>query len=612
MQPAGPYAPPQSTPPTTNTSGVEKRRVHHSYIWLGGLGAACAVIVVLLLSGSSGIVALVSALSELSNGSAALAFGTLFTILAIIVPIVVIFGIVVGLQALSYKYLWYEVGPEEISVYSGIFVKKRVHVPYQKIQSVDERASLIQRIFGVCNVFIDTAGGASNKAVRIPYLRKRDAEDLRHELYARKQYAEQAQAAAYSGAVVAPSSEGNFLDFGENAWRAAGDGFFSGGTVAMEAPTFEYRLTNKELFFTGLSNSSGFVLAILALVGVLSQLFSFADIIAPSSSDALIATGGVLFSGAEAAFGLGLAITFLAVGIILAAAVIWGFSILGTCIQYGGFHARRRGSRIEVERGLLKHQTDSLDIERVQSVIIKQSFIRRIIGYCELSLGKVSASHESDSGNQQNAAEHLGLVVHPFVKVSQVNAIINGLIPEYAAFPPASVRVAPVALRRGLIRRCIWQGGGFWLAISTLVVQIIMYIVGLAVNDPDFFIAQEIIGNVCAGLYVVAAILVVYDIVNTVYWFRESALGANTRFLVLKNGGLSNTTITIPRNKIQFGYTRTNPLQRMAKTSTVLAETAAGITGTTTQLIDVHEEVASRYLAWIEPHGGNTSLTYAD
>lgn len=91
---------------------------------------------------------------------------------------------------ISYNYIWYEYSNEEFSFYSGIISKKRAHVPYQRIQSINQKATLFQRIAGVCTVSIETAGGASNTAITLPYIEKSAAEALRKELFARKQFAQ--------------------------------------------------------------------------------------------------------------------------------------------------------------------------------------------------------------------------------------------------------------------------------------------------------------------------------------------------------------------------------------------------------------------------------------
>ena len=78
----------------------------------------------------------------------------------------------------------------------------------------------------------------------------------------------------------------------------------------------------------------------------------------------------------------------------------------------------------------------------------------------------------------------------------------------------------------------------------------------------------------------------------------------NHRFMQVSNGGLSRETVSFPRQKIQFGCTKSNPLQRRAGTDTLLATTAAGSGGTTTTLIDASHADAMAWLDWLKP-GGN-------
>ena len=60
------------------------------------------------------------------------------------------------------------------------------------------------------------------------------------------------------------------------------------------------------------------------------------------------------------------------------------------------------------------------------------------------------------------------------------------------------------------------------------------------------------------------------------------------------------------RNKIQYGGTKTNPLQRRAKTVTLMARSAAGTGGTTERLIDIRQADAERWMDWIQPGGNKT------
>lgn len=628
-QPGAPYNQPQ--PPvqqqqqsvTPQSDQPQRHYVHHSYIWLGSIQVAFTVFIIMFFSVLSSMLR--------PRGDAGAQTGGVPILLLVVggcaLFFVVFMAIVVVIQWWSYKHLYYTLGTEEFSLYSGIFNKKRMHVPYQRIQSVDQHATLLQRIFGVCTVNIDTAGGASNSAARVPYVQKAQAEELRRELFARKQFAVAVQdgavpaqaaqavaaatgvaiggspvwptgASAVPGAPVAVPgvvpAPGNVLDAPAEIW---GDvrGVFGGQFVDTGRVTYEYGLSNRELVFTGLSNSTTFFLVIVAVIGAFLQFASEMIPILTHQADPVV--GAVVASSVQM-FG-GNPVAAAIVALLIAAVVIWVMSAVGTCIAFGGFKARRRDSRIEVERGLLQHQFQGVDVDRVQSIIVKQSFVRRLLGYCELTLGKVDAAAEG-SDDQQGGMAQQGLVIHPFVKMSRVPDILAGIIPEFADVPADNTPVAPVALRRALIRRCILQGTGFWLAVIVAAGQLLANLVFPASIDASDLLLINTASLVAYGLCV---LLLILDAVGAVLWFRGSGFAYNRQFMQVSNGGLARETISFPRRKIQYGIARTNPFQRRARTVTISARTAAGIGGTTVRLIDVCEEDAAAWLAWLEPRG---------
>lgn len=596
---------PQPQPAAPRPEGPRGSHVHHSYIWLGSLRTAFMLLAIVVFSSFSAIIGAISEGEAITRGDIPMLF---IVIGSVIAGIVVLVALVAVYQVISYKHLYYELEPEEFNLYSGILNKKRVHVPYQRIQSVDQHATLIQRIFGVCSVSIDTAGGAANKAVIVPYVQKTQAEELRRELFARKQYAvavrngaaPDAAVAAMASAAGVPAQalhEGaNVLDAPAEIWQDV-RGVFGGAAVDTGRVTYEYGMSNKELVFTGLSNNTAFFVVVVGIVGAVSQFMGQMAPILSGSMEPLVgnvvATSVRLFGGSLIAAGVA---TFLAASLVL-----WLLSAIGACVSYGGFRACRRDNRIEVEHGLLQHRFQGVDVDRVQSVMVKQSFIRRLLGYCELSLGKIDAAAEN-SDDQQKGLSQQGLVIHPFVKMSRVPEILAGIVPEFADVPTENIPVAPVGLRRALIRRCIIQGTGFWLAVLVAAGQIAVNLLADPAV-PDGAMTLFFVNNGALFGYALAVVLLVLDAVGAVLWFRGSGFAYNERFMQVSNGGFARETISFPRKKIQFGYTKTNPFQRNAGTATVNARTAAGVGGTTIRLIDAREDDARAWLAWLKPHG---------
>lgn len=606
---------PASIVPAPAAEGVAqcepvRHKAHHSYVWLGSIRAVIMFVGIAFVASLSSLVGFVA--EDLSDPGGVFVF---LVVTGIIVGCIVLAAAcIVVYQVVSYKYLYFTLGSDEFSLYRGIISKKRVHVPYRRIQSVDQRASLLQRVFGVCTVLVDTAGGSANKAVTIPYLTKQQAEWLRAELFARKRGALAGtssqmafgQAAAPGSPVAARprAAEGNVLDAGAAVWSEFG-GVFGGAELDTGYVSYEYGLSNKELLLAGLSGNTSFFIAIAGVIGAVSQIVPVLIGMFPRAGEDMVESVAAQMAGGFA----GSFIAMIALAVLAAALVLWLVSALGTCISYGGFKARRRGSRIEVERGLLQHVFQGVDVERVQSVTIEQTLIRRLMGYCRIVVGKIDAASDGDEAAQSPVSQ--GVVVHPFVKMSRVPEILAGLVPEYADVPRQAIPVAPVALRRALLRRCLWMGAGFYLVLGTAACQVGMALAGTSALASAFGILPSDVAAlrlaadvVFAIMYALALIIIVIDAVGAVLWSRESSFAYNERFMQVTNGGLTRTSVSFPRKKIQFGDVRTNPFQRAAGTATVEARIAAGVGGTTLSLIDAREDDAGRWLAWLKP-GGN-------
>lgn len=621
-----------------------RHKLHHSYIWLGSIRALPYVVLTLVVAAGSTMSA------TFSNAAAYSMQALMITFLLWALVVVLIAGIIIGTLAISYRYIWYEFDPTEFSYYSGIFSKKRTHVPYQKVQSVNEKASLLQRLAGVCSVTVETAGGAENKAVVVSYVEKSAGERIRRELFLRKNLlnaglspaevdakmaqadmqavlagsapvgsasdvvANQAPASpwdleaqraaqAVSEGVSGTSSEYNVLDLPASV---ADDmrGLFAGDEIDTGKVTYEYGLSNKELVLSAITGRSSFALAmIFAVFSVMGFVSTLVDFRLVSDEMAVYQAAGQTLGNIFGSVVQGVAFT-----IVGAIVVGWLLFIGGTCLSYGGFRARRRGDRIEVERGILTHLFSGMDIERVQSIHVHQSFFQRILGYCSLSYGRIAAYSEESTENATTMGQDR-LVVHPFLPLSRVQEVVSQLTPEYAQLPQAQRHVSHKALRRAITRRGILQGFGFWLAVFDFAVVALMSIGSSIPGTPRAIVAEILsmpinFGTVFAVVLVLAVIIFVLEVVGAALWYRRAAFGFDQTYLTIVNGGYSVETTTLPRTKIQLASTRTNPLQRHAGVATLIAISAAGVGGKSERLIDITAEDAQAWLAWARPHGG--------
>ena len=583
-------------------------KVHKSYVFLGPVVAVLAFVAIAALQGMQGWIELAKAIN-----SGNIAISPMLVVLIAIGSIVLVLGLMMGLYALAYRNMSYVFDEREFSFYSGIITKRRVHVPYARVQSVNHRASLVQRIAGVCTVVIDSAGGAGNKAVRAPYVTLAVAEAIRTDLFVRKaaaaaglegavHYVGEAGAAGYAPALgaaptsgVAPAGAVSYPQQGAPVTNVlddmAGDlgqfrGVFGGEMAGLEPVSYEFGLSNKELVFTALSHDTPLVVAFTIFI------------------TALISVIGIVMAEDDFAF----TVASIAIPIVVVSTVLtYLVGLVGIAISYGGFSARRRGTRIEVERGLIQRVFSGIDIERVQSVEIRQTLVRRMMGYCEVSLGRIGTSGDK-GGSNNSGAEVRGLVVHPFVKLDRVDELLAGLAPELAERPRVEqlYQLPPVALRRSVLRRCVWFNGALWTILLGLAGWILFSFV---FRWGDTLLSTSWARESLSQLFGIVGVLVLIVFVvvtalrgaGAVLWARHSGYAFSPDFIALYNDGLSTRYVAVPRKKIQSGNTRSNPFQRRLELTSLYVTTAAGTSSTSVRLLDVPEEVGEGYLDWLKP-----------
>ncbi len=571
----------------------QRYKLHHTYMWLWIFEAFPFIFV--------GMLGLAPLLMGMFSDTEVVLVDLLVACLLVALLTSVLFaGIIVGIQALMYKYIWYELSSREFSYYSGIISKKHSNIPYQKIQSVNQKASLIQRLAGVCTVEIETAGGTSNKAVRLTCVKKEEAERIRQQVFQHKQILEHqsfgnnVEGSLEAGAAnVEPQEQANnVLDMPakySNAFR----GVFGGDEFNTGSVSFEYGLSNKELFLSAITGKGSFFLVLLGILSAactaILKVMNFFFV----PEDAFIQTASRV---AEP-----LASTMLPVivgGLLIILLVIWVLMIVGMCISYGGFKARRRAGQIEVEYGILSHRFSGIDVARIQSINITQSFFQRIIGYCSISYGRIAASSEDNSDKDSISLDEDKIIVHPFLKLNRAQEVLSALTPEYQDIPTCDHAVAPCALRRAFIRRVVIYGGGFWLAVATLLA---LPVTGFCVQQGIVALDFDVVLSCGRVLLALAVVLAILDAVAAMLWYKAAAFGYDEHTLVIRNGGFSTSEVIIPRQKIQFAYERTNPFQRRAHVATLIAFTAAGRSRKKERLIDASQEDVTAWLQWMIP-----------
>ena len=108
-----------------------------------------------------------------------------FYILLVILVLAVIFLLVDLFQCLYYRYYFYDLTSEEIVIKKGVVSRREITLPYSKIQNVYVDQDVLDRIFRLYDVHLETAGLGSGMTAHIDGVSEANMNKLRDMLVAK-------------------------------------------------------------------------------------------------------------------------------------------------------------------------------------------------------------------------------------------------------------------------------------------------------------------------------------------------------------------------------------------------------------------------------------------
>jgi len=251
-------------------------------------------------------------------------------------------------QVAYYRRFEYLLTEDTFDIRSGVLSRREREIPYRRIQNVDIRQNVVQRVLGIAEVSIETAGGGDTEA-SLRYVEREEADRLQNEIRQRKR-------------------EGT--DATEESTAAEDD---------RTAPLFE--LTPNELLVLGVVSLDPKLLSLLAVP------LSF---IGPSVIATWLPEREVLW-------------VVVVVGLLVVLAGTAVVSGLVAVTRYYGFRLVDLGDEYRYERGLLQRFSGSIPKDKIQTVTLRENVLARRLGYASLTIetaGSVVTGGDSSAGSQ--------------------------------------------------------------------------------------------------------------------------------------------------------------------------------------------------------------------
>lgn len=283
-----------------------------------------------------------------------------------------LFVLVVGASVwgfLSWRATTYRVSGGAFYLRRGVLQKSERTVPLEHVQSVDTVQGVVQRLFGVVELRVETAGGGAEESdASLAALSRTAAAELRR---------------AVEGGRAEPAEQEE------------------------SGPREVRRLGTRGLLVAGAT--SGQIGVALSVVAVGSQVF-----------DELFTEGFVrrLYE----AFAPSSIMVVLA-GVLAIGLFAWLLAIAGTVLAYAGFTLSRDEEFLYIRRGLLERREATIPLARVQAVQMVEGILRQPFGLAMLRV---------ESAGYGGKESGVSTTLFPLISRRDVPAFLQYAAPEFS------------------------------------------------------------------------------------------------------------------------------------------------------------------------------------
>jgi putative membrane protein len=328
---------------------------------------------------------------------------------------------------LQYRKFYFYVSGDNFVIERGVLKQEKINVPFGRIQSVNTKQNVIQRLLNLVGLKIDTAG-SQQQEINIPALSKAYAKELRDYLMEKR----------YEHLEEAEESEEESIS----------------NNVGQREPLL--RLSIADLFKVGFTQNhlrSGLIL--FAIVN--GYIWEFEEYLIKPFEPYLEETAQTFVGKGFILFPIGL-LAFVIISVIA--------SLITTVLRYYNFSFYLGSEGLDIESGLLNRNSYNVPYEKIQYFFWESNPLRRIIGYRTLKV--------KQAGSQ--AVNERKLIGIPGLKARALLRIIQMQYPDrksgrYTYYRPH---------RLLFIQRLVWLALVPSLLLSTLLyfqdLDIIFYI----------------------------------------------------------------------------------------------------------------------------------------
>ena len=466
-----------------------------------------------------------------------------------VVPLLPLLGgaLLGGLALARYYRFQYEIAGDTLTVESGVFARQSREIPLGRIQNVDSREGVLNRLLGLAIVDFETAGGSATEAT-LDAVDRAEADRLRQLVRRRGKGTSESDSAVDSESDGEPAVTTGEPD-----------------TEATEQPTPPEDI--EELFAFSMRD-----LLLFALVSVRPAAPALLLAGLPLGIDVIRAV--LQFNLGLVGAGTGLSLALLGtLGpprlVALAALTVAQFGVAAlvlsvglTLVEYHGFRLVRDGDDLRYERGLVRRYSGTIPLSKVQTVTVRENALMRRFGFATLVVETAGYS-----GGSRQDSKGVAIPMAP-------RETVYDLARDIEPFGELDFERPPTRARRRYAARF-----GIVAAVVT----------GLAYAVDSFLLGT-------GYWWLALGLFILVPPAADLRW-RHRGVTLESSVAATRTGFWRQTTRVVPYYRVQTVFVSRSPFQRRRDLATVTADTAStsSVLGGSATAYDVDDERA-RYL----------------
>lgn len=406
--------------------------------------------------------------------------------------VVFVFYIIYGI--LFYHLSGYEIKENQIICKRGVIFKKKSILDFSKINSVNKKQSIFQKMFGISSLKIDS--GSTNSAKEEEVLVIEDT-NVVNELYTLFKSIDK------NNPVLSLNKEKNFFekDSMEN----------DSLDVKVEENLYTFDSQSK-IIYTFVNSFLYLFLTICTVFVICGSLYL--NYLFPDENSEAITLGEILVVTIST-FVVFLAICFLG-------------SLLRAFIGYYNYKITKINDTINVEYGLLVNNHNSFDLSKVKGVVITQGLFQRLF---KLATIKVEVIGYVEGNNNQAS---IGMLI-PLCKKKEISTCLEKIIPSHIPLKQENKAKA-------FIPFISWYTiiGG----LTSILLMIPASLISLAYNSIEALIALD---SIILGIYLLGLVICLFD---GLFAYHAQDIRIDSENITIYTGSITKASTVIKKNNI--------------------------------------------------------------